>query len=429
MENKIIDGYYPRIADDILDERLKEAGAVFIKGPKWCGKSTTALKKAGSSVFMQDQSTREQNILRAKNDPNNFLAGETPRLIDEWQDIPFIWDQVRFLVDQRKKRGQFILTGSATPVDENAYSHSGIGRIIPMIMRPMTLFESMEGTGDVSLDVLFHHPEEFQSATCDLKLEDYAYLTCRGGWPEVLQDEKERALIHARNFYNGLVEEDINKVTKNKKNPKRARNILRSYSRGIAGEMSLKKMKDDISENESEKIDEDTISVYLNALRKLYVIEELPAWNTNLRSKTAIRTSDTHHFVDPSIACAALDIWPNDLLNDLNTFGLLFESLCIRDLRVYSEKLRGNVFHYRDKKEREADAIIHLWTGEWAAVEIKLSSSDSIEEGAKHLLSLKDDIDTTKEKSPSFLMVVTTTPFAYRREDGVYVVPLGCLRD
>jgi uncharacterized protein len=429
MNEQLEDEYYPRIADDILQQKLEEAGAVYIKGTKWCGKSTTAKQKAKSAVLMQDQETKEQNILLAQNSPTLFLSGETPRLIDEWQVVPFIWDHIRFLVDERKKRGQFILTGSATPVDDEAYTHSGIGRIIPMFMRPMTLFESRDGNGEVSLDVLFHHPEEFRSTTCNLKLEDYAYLTCRGGWPEAVKDEHDRALVHARNFYTGLIEDDIDKFLKTKRNKQRVNNVLRSYSRGLASEMSIPKMKEDIAQNEGRSIDEDTVFSYIDVLKRLFIIEELPAWNTNLRSATKIRTSDTHHFVDPSIAAAALEIWPNDLLADLRTFGFFFESLAIRDLRVYSEKLHGSVYHYRDSRGLEADAIIHLWTGEWAAVEVKLSSAESIEEGAKHLLKLRDDIDTAKAKAPSFLMIVTTTPYAYRREDGVYVVPLGCLKD
>ncbi len=429
MNEQLEDEYYPRIADDILQQKLEEAGAVYIKGTKWCGKSTTAKQKAKSAVLMQDQETREQNILLAQNSPTLFLSGDTPRLIDEWQVVPFIWDHIRFLVDERKKRGQFILTGSATPVDDGAYTHSGIGRIIPMFMRPMTLFESRDGNGEVSLDVLFHHPEEFRSTTCTLKLEDYAYLTCRGGWPEAVKDEHDRALVHARNFYTGLIEDDIDKFLKTKRNKQRVNNVLRSYSRGLASEMSIPKIKEDIAQNEGRSIDEDTVFSYIDVLKRLFIIEELPAWNTNLRSATKIRTSDTHHFVDPSIAAAALEIWPNDLLADLRTFGFFFESLAIRDLRVYSEKLHGSVYHYRDSRGLEADAIIHLWTGEWAAVEVKLSSAESIEEGAKHLLKLKDDIDTAKAKAPSFLMIVTTTPYAYRREDGVYVVPLGCLKD
>lgn len=426
--NKKLDSYIPRIMDSILEDRLQGAGAVYIKGPKWCGKSTTALKHAKSSVLLQNVEDRERNILLAKNSPSLFLQGETPRLIDEWQDIPFIWDQVRYEVDKRGKRGQFILTGSATPVDQDAFHHSGIGRIVPVIMRPMSLFESGDSYGYVSLDMLFHHPEEFKPAEVNTKLLDYAYFTCRGGWPESIKDDTERALEQARYFYEGLIEADINKMYKRKINSKRVNNILKSYARGIASEMSIAKIKEDIQQNETMEIDQDTINSYLNALRDIYIIEDLPAWITNLRSKTAIRTSDVRHFVDPSIGCAALNINPGDFIYDLRTFGFFFESLCIRDLRVYTDKLKGKVYHYRDSRGLEADAIIHLNTGEWAAAEVKLSSSDSIDEGAKHLLKLKNDIDTTKAKAPSFLMVITTSQYAYRRDDGVYVVPLAALR-
>lgn len=293
----------------------------------------------------------------------------------------------------------------------------------------MSLFESGDSYGYISLDMLFHHPEEFKPAEVNTKLLDYAYFTCRGGWPESIKDDTERALEQARYFYEGLIEADINKMYKRKINSKRVNNILKSYARGIASEMSIAKIKENIQQNETMEIDQDTINSYLNALRDIYIIEDLPAWNTNLRSKTAIRTSDVRHFVDPSIGCAALNINPGDFLYDLRTFGFFFESLCIRDLRVYTDKLKGKVYHYRDSRGLEADAIIHLNTGEWAAAEVKLSSSDSIDDGAKHLLKLKNDIDTTKAKAPSFLMVITTSQYAYRRDDGVYVVPLGALRD
>lgn len=427
--NKKLESYIPRIMDSILEDKLQAAGAVYIKGPKWCGKSTTALKHSKSAVFMQNLEERDKNILLAKNSPSTFLQGETPKLIDEWQDIPFIWDQIKYEIDKRGQRGQFILTGSAAPVDQDAYHHSGIGRIIPVVMRPMSLYESKDSTGSVSLDMLFHNPDQFKPSNTNAKLLDYAYFTCRGGWPESIKDDTEIALEHARYFYNGLIEADINKMFKRNINSKRVNNILKSYARGIASEMSISKLKEDIEHNETMMIEENTINTYLTALRNLYIIEDLPAWNTNLRSKSAIRTSDVRHFIDPSIGCAALNISPADFIYDLRTFGFFFESLCIRDLRVYADKLKGKVYHYRDSRGLEADAIIQLCTGEWAAVEVKLSSSDSIDEGAKHLIKLKNDIDTTEAKAPSFLMVITTGEYAYRRDDGVYVIPLGALRD
>ena len=423
--------YYPRIADEQLKFKLQACGAVIIKGPKWCGKSTTAEQIAKSAVYLQDQETSEQNIALAKNAPSLFLKGKTPRLIDEWQIAPFIWDQVRFEVDHRNQNGQFILTGSATPLDDlkgQSYRHSGIGRITPLIMRPMALYESEDGIGSVSLNQLFEN-KKIQPSECSLNIEDYAYLTCRGGWPHCLGLSKKVALEQAYVFYDGLVHDDINRVFKNAKNPARIARLLRSYARGIASEMSISEIKRDMKNLEGMQIDESTIDSYINALRRLYVVEELESWNPNLRSKTAIRTSPTRHFVDPSIACAALGLGPGDLIADMNTYGLLFESMCIRDLRIFAEKINGTVFHYRDKKGREADAIVHLRDGRWAAVEVKLTSQESIEEGAKHLKSIADDIDKTKMKAPSFLMVITATNFAYRREDGVFVVPAGCLKD
>lgn len=421
--------YYPRIVDSLLQDKLKSAGAVLIEGTKWCGKSTTAERFAGSAVYLQNTDTRTQNIELAKNAPSLFLKGATPKMIDEWQIIPFIWDQIRFEVDHRHLKGQFILTGSATPVDEDSYEHSGIGRIVPMIMRPMSLFESRDGNGLVSLDVLFNHPEDFEASECSLGLEDYAYLLCRGGWPSTLGLPRKEALDQVYNFYDGLVYTDINKVFKRTKNPERIKRLLRSYSRAISTDMSNAMIRDDVLANDEKTFDDDTVVSYLNALSKLFVVEELPAWNTNLRSKTAIRTSNTRHFVDPSIACASLGVGPDDMINDLETFGLWFESMCIRDLRIYSQRLDGQIYHYRDSKGREADAIIHLRNGKWAAVEVKLSSQESIDDGAGHLLGLAADIDTSRHAAPSFLMVLTTTPYAYRRGDGVYVVPLGCLRD
>lgn len=420
--------YYPRIADDILQDKLSYCGAVEIKGPKWCGKSTTAGKHARSMVFMQDQRTKSRNILLAKNAPDKFLEGETPRLIDEWQEVPFIWDQIRFEVDHRQNMGQFILTGSATPLDEGAHSHSGIGRIVPMHMRPMSLFESEDSDGSVSLRALFEGDVQ-ANRLHEKKLEEYAYLVCRGGWPQVKAVKKEKALKLAFNFYDGLINEDINKVFKNRKNPERLRRLMRSYARAVSTETSIEAITADINANEGMELDQRTTTSYLNALEKLYVIEEMKAWNPNLRSKTAIRSSNTRHFVDPSLACAALGLGPDDLMGDMHTFGLLFESMCVRDLRVFADKIDGEVLHYRDKDGLEADAIVHLRNGSWGAIEVKLKSEDLIDEGAKHLIALANKVDKTKMKAPTFLMVLTASDYAYRRDDGVYVVPLGCLKD
>ena len=423
--------YYPRVADAVLDFKLRSTGAVLIQGPKWCGKSTTAIQVAKSAVYLQNLATRDQDIALAKNAPDLFLEGDVPRLIDEWQDIPFIWNQVRFEVDRRGENGQFILTGSATPLDDEGgrpYEHSGIGRIASLVMRPMSLFESKDGTGAVSLSDLFEGGQ-VAPARCELSLQDYAYLVCRGGWPRVVSLDGDEALEQAYVFYDGLVGEDINRVFRKSKNPERIKRFMRSYARAVSSETSLSQMKRDMEANEGTAFDEETIALYVTALERLYVVEELSAWNPNLRSKTAVRTSNTRHYVDPSIACAALGVGPRDLLGDLRTFGLLFESMCVRDLRVFSEKLKGRVYHYRDGRGREVDAVVHLRDGRWAAVEVKLASQESIEDAARHLRALADDIDTDKMKPPSFLMVLTATEYAYRRDDGVYVVPLGCLRD
>lgn len=425
--------YYPRAMDSILDFGLRASGAVLIRGPKWCGKSTTAEQKAASVVFMQDRETSAQNIELAKNAPSLLLAGPAPRLIDEWQVVPSLWDQVRFEVDKRGENGQFILTGSATPLDgpedvgPNPYEHSGIGRINPLTMRTMSLFESQDGTGTVSLSALFEK-KDIEPSQCGLSLKDYAYLVCRGGWPRAVGLDRDVALEQPYVFYNGLVNDDINRVFKRAKNPERVKRFMRSYARAVSTETSIAEIRKDMAANDESALSDETIALYIAAMERLFVIENLPAWNPNLRSKTAVRSSATKHFVDPSIATAALGLGPDDLLNDLETFGLLFESLCVRDLRIYAESLKGHVYHYRDKKGREVDAVIHLRNGSWAAVEVKLANQERIEEAARSLMKLAADIDTEKMKAPSFLAVVTATPYAYRREDGVYVIPLGCLR-
>lgn len=418
--------YRKRVADIVLAEMLTYCGAVEIRGPKWCGKSTTAEQHAKSVVYLQDLRTRERNVLLAKNAPDIFLRGDTPRLIDEWQEVAFIWDQIRFEVDKRNAMGQFILTGSATPLDEDAYSHSGIGRIIPMRMRTMSLYESGDSTGEVSLRALFDGDPEI-GILHETGLEEYAYLLCRGGWPGIFSVSRNNALKLPRNFYEGLVHDDINRVFKNKKNPDRLRRIMRVYARMVSSQASLETLADDLKANESISIDRRTVSSYIEALKRLYVIEEMSAWNPNLRSKTAVRTVSTRHFTDPSIACAALGIGPEDLIHDMKAFGLLFESMCVRDLRVYAQVLDGEVYHYRDSSGLEADAVVHLRNGKWGAVKIKLRSEDSVDEGAGNLLKLAEKVDQHKMNAPSFLMVLTATEFAYRREDGVYVVPVGCL--
>lgn len=423
--------YLERCIDGQLIDKLESSGAVLIKGPKWCGKSTSAEQVAKSAVYMQKSKEREQNVALAKNAPDIFLSGATPRLIDEWQVIPFIWDDIRYEVDHRDAFGQFILTGSATPLSDKESEqkqHSGVGRITTLIMRPMTLFESLDSTGEVSLSDLFDGKEP-RGGISQKSLTDYAFLTCRGGWPKTVGLTEKVALNVAKNYYDGLVEADLYKVDGVVRDVEKVKATLRAYARNISTECSIETLLSDIRENDNRSVSDETVRSYLKALKKIYVIEDIPAWNPNLRSKTAVRTTPTRHFIDPSIGCKALGIGPNDLINDLKTFGFLFEDLAVRDLKVYAEKLGGQVYHYRDSKGLEADAVIHLENGSWAAFEVKLHDSERINEGAEHLLTLSESIDKTKMKRPSFLAVLTATEYAYKREDGVWIIPLACLRD
>lgn len=421
--------YRKRIADMVLKNKLSAKGAVLIEGAKWCGKTTTAAQIAGSILYMQDPRTKKQNMMMAELDPSLLLDGETPRLLDEWQIAPQLWDAVRFEVDQRDSFGQFILTGSAVPILDEETTHTGTGRISRMKMRPMSLFESGDSVGTVSLRGLFQSPERI-AAKNPLTLKDVAFLICRGGWPKALQDSEKIALQQAFDYYDAVVESDISRVDGISRNPERVKLLMRSYARNIGSQAATSAIKADLSPNETSSLDEDTIYSYMNALRKIFVIEDMPAWNPNLRSKTAIRTHETRYFVDPSIATAALGLGPQDLINDLNTMGFYFENLCIRDLRVFADLLDGEVYHYRDKTELECDAVVHLRNGSYGLIEIKLGGERLIEEGAKTLTALRNRLDTGKMKEPSFMMILTgTDSFAYRREDGIYVVPIGCLKD
>ncbi len=416
----------PRIADEILEFKLKSKGAVWIRGPKWCGKSTTAMRVSKTAIMMQDESTMTQNINLAKMDPSGFLEGDTPLLIDEWQTIPFIWNQIRFEVDKRDEFGQFILTGSNMPRKEDMINqHSGTGRITDMVMRPMSLFESGESKGSVSLKGLFSGIEQ-KCGRYELSLKDYAFITARGGWPKTIKLDRNVALQQAIDYYKGLVNGDITNLDEIPRDPERLRLFLRSYARNCSTESTYSTIKDDMIVNDGGSLDTDTIASYVKSMSRLFVIEESEAWNPNLRSKAAIRTSNTRYFVDPSIACAALGTGPEGLIKDIGTFGLLFENLCVRDLRIYSEPLGGTVKHYRDSNGLEADAVIILGDGSWGAVEVKLGSQDLIDEGERNLLKLASSIGDGMKK-PSFLMVLTATSIAYRTENGVWVVPLGCL--
>lgn len=420
--------YKSRIADEILQKKLKGKGAVLIQGPKWCGKTTTAEQIAGSILYMANPEDKKQNLTLADISPSLLLKGEVPRLIDEWQLAPKLWDAIRFEIDHRQEEGQFILTGSAVPANMDDVTHSGTGRFSWLTMRPMSLFESGESNGGVSLASLFTKSDNI-SAINDLSLEDVAYLCCRGGWPRSIFMEKEIALEQAFDYYDAVVNSDISRVDGVNRNSERAKKLMRSYARNIGSQANNETLKNDMINNDSFSLDTDTVLSYVNALKKIFVIEEVSSWNPNLRSKIAIRTSDTRYYTDPSIAVAALGIGPDDLINDLNTFGLVFENLCIRDLRVYAESINGDVYHYRDATDLECDAVIHLRNGSYGLIEIKLGGEHLIDEGAKNLLQLQDKIDTTKMNNPSFLMILTATgKYAYKREDGIYIVPIGCLK-
>ena len=421
--------YKNRIADELLIRKLKGKGAVLIQGPKWCGKTTTAERISKSVLYMANPEEKDQNITLADINPSLLLNGDIPRLIAEWQLAPKLWDAIRFEVDHRGEEGQFILTGSATPAKMDETSHTGTGRFAWLTMRPMTLYESGDSTGTVSLLSLFKEKGKINGIN-NLSLEDVAFLCCRGGWPISLFMDKDIALDQAFDYLDAVVNSDISKVDGVNRNPERARNLLKSYARNIGTQASNETLKNDIISNDSFNLDTDTILSYINALKRIFVIEESSAWNPNLRSKTAIRTSDTRYFVDPSLAAASLGLGPNDLINDLNTFGLIFETLCIRDLRVYAESINGNVYHYRDASDLECDAVIHLRDGSYGLIEIKLGGEKLIEEGAENLKKLINKIDTEKMANPSFGIVLTATgKYAYQREDSIYVVPIGCLKN
>lgn len=421
--------YRKRIADEILKRKLEGKGAVLIEGPKWCGKTTTAEQIAASVLYMDEPEKKEQNITMSETNPRRLLMGETPRLIDEWQLAPKLWDTIRFEVDHRGEPGQFILTGSAVPADTTDITHSGTGRFSFLTMRPMSLYESGDSTGEVSLKVLFDGSADVDGSA-HLDMERLAFLVCRGGWPQAVDLRDEIALDQATDYYDAVVHADINRADHVQKDAGRVRRLMRSYARHQGGQVPCTLLAQDVGANEEAPISEETVASYVNALRKIFVVEDMPAWHPNLRSKTAIRSSDTRYYIDPSIAAAALEIGPDDLLNDLKTFGFLFETLCVRDLRVFADALNGGVFHYRDKDGQECDAVIHLKNGRYGLIEIKLGGDRLIEEGAKNLLALDAKLDKDRMRAPSFLMVLTGVgDYAYRRRDGVYVVPIGCLKN
>lgn len=421
--------YKHRIADGILEKKLRSKGAVLIEGPKWCGKTTTAEQQARSILYMDNPASFESNLQMAEIDPGILLEGDTPRLIDEWQLAPKLWDTMRFEVDHRHQVGQFILTGSAVPSDEESMKHSGTGRFSWLTMRPMSLYESGESNGKVSLSHLFESGENIV-ATNNLRIDDIAFLICRGGWPFACSLQGDAALAQAFDYVDAVIKKDVSRVDGTNRNITTTRLLMRSYARNQGSQATIGTIVADMMTNDENEIGIKTAGSYLDALRKIFVIEDSEAWNPNLRSKTAIRTANTRYFIDPSIGTAVLGLGPKDLINDLNTMGLFFETLCVRDLRIFADALDGQVFHYRDKSGLECDAVIHLRNGRYGLVEIKLGGDRLINEGASNLLALVDKINTDKMKEPSFLMVLTGTgDFAYRRKDGVYVVPIGCLKD
>ena len=421
--------YKARIVDNMLKEKLEAKGAVVIEGPKWCGKTTTAMQVAGSILRMDEPRNREANIQMAEIDPGQLLKGDAPRLIDEWQIAPKLWDATRYEVDTRGKEGQFILTGSAVPVESEEITHSGTGRFTWLLMRPMSLYESGDSTGEVSLQNLFERPDRI-AGTNDFDIDRLAFLICRGGWPYAVGMKEKPSLLQAEDYYEAVIKSDINRADGVSKNPERVKRLMRSFARNQGTQISNTMLRDDIISNDTESLNEDTIASYINALKNIFVVEDMAAWNPNLRSKTSIRTSETRYYVDPSIAVAALGIGPKDLTNDLNTMGLLFETLCVRDLRVYAESIGGTVLHYKDKSGLECDTVIHLKNGRYGLAEIKLGGQKLIEEGVKNLQSLSNKIDTSKMLVPSFLMIVIGIgAFAYRRDDGIFIVPIGCLKN
>ena len=421
--------YKSRIADKVITKKLKGKGAVLVEGPKWCGKTTTSEQIANSVLYMAKPDDVKQNLMLADINSSLLLNGEVPRLIDEWQIAPKLWDAVRFEVDHRDEEGQFILTGSAVPGDMEQIKHTGTGRFAWIRMRPMSLFESGESNGEIRISDLFQSPEQIASIK-KLTIQKIAFLVCRGGWPKASFLEDDIALEQAFDYYDAIVNQDISRVDGVKRDKERVKALMRSYARSQGGQVSNAALKADMIANDTESLDEDTVLSYVNALKKIFVVEDMPAWNPNLRSKTAIRTSDTRYYIDPSIATAALGLGPNDLINDLETFGLLFETMCVRDLRIFADALNGNVYHYRDKTGLECDAVIHLRNGDYGLIEIKLGGDEAIQHGAETLQSLKSKIDIGKMKEPSFMMIlIGVGSYAYRREDGIYVVPIGCLRD
>lgn len=413
-----------------MEEKLEALGAVLIEGPKYCGKTSLACQHAKSTLFMADPETKTQNLFLAQNNISLLLKGDAPRLIDEWQLVPELWDAVRGEVDRRDEDGQFILTGSAVPADTSKIFHSGAGRFAWLRLHTMSLWESGDSSGDVSLKNLFSRENKVEGISKINDIEHLAFIACRGGWPKaVLKGHKKSALVQAEEYFEAVVQSDISRVDNVERNAELTRRLMRSLARNQGYSTPISTFLADINTHTGSQTSEQTVASYLHALKKIFVVEDVLAWNPNLRSRTAIRTSDTRYFTDPSIASAALGLGPQDLINDLSTFGLILETLCIRDLRVYAEPIGGTIYHYRDKNGLECDAVVHLKNGKYGLVEIKLGGETLIEEGAKNLKKLAGKIDTDRMQAPSFMMVLTGLgQYAYQRPDGVFIVPVSCLK-
>ena len=423
-----IDGYRNRVADQLLQDQLEAAGVVLVQGAKWCGKTTTAVHAAKSVLYMDDPRQLQNNLRLAETNPSTLLEGPAPRVIDEWQLAPQLWDAARFEVSRRGALGMLIFTGSAVPPDMSKITHTGTGRFAWLTMRPMSLWESGESNGMLSLESLFEGVAQ-DVAAAEMDVERMAYLVCRGGWPQTLKMKDRASLLQARNYVDAVCNSDITRVDGVGRNPALAHLLMRSYSRHQGGQVPVSTIVADLKENYNTEVSEATVASYINALKKIFVVEDMPAWSPNLRSKTAIRTSDTRYFVDSSIAAASLGIGPKDLLADFNTYGLLFETLAVRDLRVYAEALDGHVSHYRDRNGLECDAVVHLRNGKYGLVEVKIGGDTLIEEGVKNLKNLSQKIDTDRMNEPSFMMVLTAIgDYAFRRSDGVWIVPIAALK-
>lgn len=423
-----IDGYRNRVADQLLQDQLEAAGVVLVQGAKWCGKTTTAVHAAKSVLYMDDPRQLQNNLRLAETNPSTLLEGPAPRVIDEWQLAPQLWDAARFEVSRRGALGMLIFTGSAVPPDMSKITHTGTGRFAWLTMRPMSLWESGESNGMLSLESLFEGVAQ-DVAAAEMDVERMAYLVCRGGWPQTLKMKDRASLLQARNYVDAVCNSDITRVDGVGRNPALAHLLMRSYSRHQGGQVPVSTIVADLKENYNTEVSEATVASYINALKKIFVVEDMPAWSPNLRSKTAIRTSDTRYFVDSSIAAASLGIGPKDLLADFNTYGLLFETLAVRDLRVYAEALDGYVSHYRDRNGLECDAVVHLRNGKYGLVEVKIGGDTLIEEGVKNLKNLSQKIDTDRMNEPSFMMVLTAIgDYAFRRSDGVWIVPIAALK-